>query len=79
MSNSVISSMFTKVDLIHVRFTRSLNQNFYVFPCRTNIRRFSFSYNGVIIWNALSHELKGTVTFHKFKRVIKDSLLISYN
>ena len=31
MSNSVISSMFTKVDLIHVRFTRSLNQNFYVF------------------------------------------------
>ena len=32
-SNSVISSMFTKVKLVHVRLTSSLNSNFYVFLC----------------------------------------------
>ena len=45
-SNSVISSMLTKVESVHVRFTRSLNKNF-VFPCCTNIRTFFLSYDGV--------------------------------
>ena len=42
------------------------------------MHRFFFSYNGVTIWKALSQEVKGTVTYHKFTRVVKDSQLISY-
>ena len=69
--------MFTKVESVQVRFTRSLDKNF-VFPCSTNITHIFLSYNGVTTWKALSQEIKGTAIYHKFTHVVKDSQLISY-
>ena len=51
--------------------------SYYAEPIRTNLGRFSFKYNGPILWNTLDEKLK-TLSLHQFKSKLKSNILNSY-
>ena len=59
---------------IHVHNTK--NANYFSLPkCKTNIRLFSFQYQGPKFFNSLSHELQNSPNIASFKHKLKLFLL----
>jgi hypothetical protein len=77
--NSVVFDLFRKIEFVHSRFTRSACCNFFVFPCRTNVRK-NFAVNrGVTLWNGLDRDIKTVISYCIFKRMLKTKLFDAYN
>ncbi len=45
-----------KTSEVHILNTRSSIHKFFVFFVRTNVRKYFIFYNGVKMWNNLSHD-----------------------
>ena len=69
---------FQSVSTIHRYNTRLASRSsYYAEPIRTNFGRFSFKYNGPILWNTLDEKVK-TLSLHQFKSKLKSNIVNSY-
>jgi len=66
--------MFTLTSQIHSHNTRNSNL-FYIFPCRTNIRKFSIRFQGPKLFNSLSPEIQNSESVGSFGKRLKKFLL----
>jgi len=71
---------FRSVSTIHQYNTRLASRSsYYAEPrIRTNFGRFSFKYNGPILWNTLNEKLKN-LSLNQFKSNLKTNILNSYS
>ena len=68
------SEMFLLTNQIHHYNTRNSN-SFYLFSCRTNIRKFAIRFQGPKLFNSFSTEIQYADSFSQFKSKLKTSLL----
>lgn len=71
---NTFNNMFTLTNQIHSYNTRNSNC-FYVFPCRTNIRRFSIRFRGPQFYNSLNQEIQNCESVGLFSKLLKKFLL----
>ena len=71
---NTFNNMFTLTNQIHSYNTRNSNC-FYVFPCRTNIRRFSIRFRGPQFYNSLNQEIQNCESVGLFSKLLKKCLL----
>ena len=71
---NTFSNMFTLTNQIHSYNTRNSNC-FYVFPCRTNIRRFSIRFRGPQFYNSLNQEIQNSESVGLFSKLLKNVFL----
>ena len=70
----VFSNTFLRRNQVHNYDTRNAS-SFHVPKCRTNIRRFSFQYQGPLFFNSLSPDVVSSVSVSTFKKNLKKLLL----
>ena len=70
----VFSNAFLRRNQVHNYDTRNAS-SFHVPKCRTNIRRFSFQYQGPLFFNSLSPDVVSSVSVSAFKKNLKKLLL----
>ena len=68
------NQIFQNGNQIHEYSTRY--SDFYLYSCRTNIKKFSILFQGPRIWNSLPSNIKNAPTFNIFKHVIKPFLRV---
>ena len=56
--------------------TRNSNRKFYIFPCRTNFRKFSIRFQGPKFFNSLNQEIQDSESISLFAKRLKTFLLI---
>ena len=71
---TTINKMFTLTNQIHSYNTRNSNC-FYVFPCQTNICRFSIRFRGPQFYNSLNQEIQNCESVGLFCKLLKKILL----
>ena len=72
---SPFENFFTPTSAVHGHNTRSASKAALCVPqIRTNYGKFSIRYKGVIIWNALSEDLRNVNSRTKFKLEVKHKL-----
>ena len=70
---NTFNNMFTLTNQIH---SYMYNTNcFYIFPCRTNIRRFSIRFRGPQFYNSLNREIQNCESVGLFSKLLKEFLL----
>ena len=70
----VFNNTFLRRNQIHGYDTRNAS-SFHVPKCRTNIRRFSFQYQGPLFFNSLSRDIVSSVSVSTFRKNLKKHLL----
>ena len=50
--------MFILASQMHSYNKRNSNRKFYIFPCRTNFRKFSIRFQGPKFFNSLNQEIQ---------------------
>ena len=68
------SRYYTENSAIHKYNTRQ-NSNLHLPQCRTSLKRNTISFQGPILWNALSDKIKSCQSLNTFKRKLKLFLL----
>ena len=71
---NTFNNMFTLTNQIHSYNTRNSNC-FYIFPCRTNIRRFSIRFRGPQFYNSLNQVIQKCESVGLFSKLLKEFLL----
>ena len=67
----IITEIFIKFDKVHKYNSRSLQYNFIIKPCRTNIRKLFIINSGAMLWNKSPMEFHKCTTYLCFKRMLK--------
>ncbi len=66
---------FSAINDIHSICTRqSKAGNLYIPKCNTNYGKNTFRYNGCVLWNVLSQDIRNAKNFMSFKRMFKNDL-----
>jgi hypothetical protein len=73
-----VSQLFLRCNNAHDVCTRSALYNFYVYPCRTNIRRNFVANHGVQLWNLLPAAFRECMSLCVFKKLIRKHILSTY-
>jgi hypothetical protein len=73
-----VSQLFLRCNNAHNVCTRSALYNFYVYPCRTNIRRNFVANHGVQLWNLLPTAFRECMSLCVFKKLIRKHILSTY-
>ena len=68
------SQYYTENSAIHKYYTRQ-NSNLHLPQCRTSLKQNTISFQGPILWNALSDKIKSCQSLNIFKRKLKLFLL----
>jgi len=78
-NNSLINfqDMFILNNQIHSYNTRS-SKLFHLPRARTKIRQYSIKYQGPVIFNSLSNDIKESVTYSSFTKKLKSHLISKY-
>ena len=63
-----LSKLFNKLD--H-SYTARRNNNFYIYPVRTNLGKFNIAYRGPKEWNNLPPDAQTAVHIESFKKLVK--------
>ena len=71
---NVFNNSFLQRNQVHGYDTRNAS-SFHIPKCRTNIRRFSFQYQGPLFFNSLSPDVVSSVSVSTFKKNLKKLLL----
>ena len=71
---NTFNNMFTLTNQIHSYNTRNSNC-FYIFPCPTNIRRFSIRFRRPQFYNSLNQEIQNCESVGLFTKLLKKFLL----
>ena len=71
---NVFKEMFLMTNQVHSYNTRNSN-TFYLFPARTNIRRFGIKFQGPKFFNSLNNSIQSAATISLFKSKLKTYLL----
>jgi hypothetical protein len=73
-----VSQLFFCCNNAHNVCTRSALYNFYVYPCRTNIRRNFVANHGVQLWNLLPAAFPECMSLCVFSKLIRKHILSTY-
>ena len=76
LPNTFYNNMFTLTNQIHSYNTRNSNC-FYIFPCRTNIRRFSIRFRGPQFYNSLNQEIQNCESVGLLSKLFHFTLCLS--
>ena len=61
---------------LHSYNTRNSDRKFYIFPCRTNFRKFSIRFQGPKFFNSPNQEIQDSESISLFSKRLKTFLLI---
>jgi hypothetical protein len=73
-----IGVMFVRLYEIHTRVTRGFQYDFFVPRCITTSRQQFIVYQGSVLWNALSVNIKMSTSVNNFKRQLRTHLFSNY-
>jgi len=74
-----VQEHFTMLNTKHVYMTRStVKKNFYCQSVRTKLKSFCISVAGVKLWNNVDMNVKNSISFHIFKKKLKQLYIDSY-
>ena len=76
-SNQQGSSYRESNKQVHSYATRHTN-DFHLPVCRTNLRKFSVSFQGPIYYNSIENDIKESNFLHLFKTKLKKKLYVNY-
>ena len=62
---------------VHSYATRYAN-DFHLPFCRTNLRKFSVSFQGPTYYNSLENDIKESYSLHSFKTKLKKKIYVNY-
>ena len=74
-----VINLFYHCNSVHNFSTRSSLFNFYVYPCRINVRKNFVDNKGTSLWNSLPIANRKGSSISVFKKVIRNNILSSYN
>ena len=68
--------MFILASQVHSYNTRNSNRKFYIFPCRTNFRKFSIRFQVPKFFNSLYQEIQDSESISLFAKRLKTFLVL---
>ena len=74
---SQFAHYFELKSLIH-NYPLRRDNDLFVRPCRTSIRKFTVRFNGVMYWNSLDDSIRNKNNLPMFKNCLKEYLLSLY-
>ena len=75
---STFENVFKHNNEIHSHNTRQ-SKKFHTISRRTKLGQFSISYMGPLVWNEYNHLQENCKNIYRFKKLMKNELLLSYN
>ena len=74
---SKFNNYFSLNKQVHSYATRYAN-DFHLPSCRTNLRKFSVSFQGPTYYNSIENDIKESNSLHLFKTKLKKKLYMNY-
>ena len=74
---SKFNNYFSLSKQVHSYATRQAN-DFHLPFCRTNLRKFSVSFQGPAYYNSIENDIKESNSLHLFKTKLKKKLYMNY-
>ena len=78
-SPAYFKNHFTRSRDAHVYHTRASNADLYLPKFKTNMRKCTLKYSGVVNWNKLPLDIKSIDNYHCFRKKVKSWLLENLN
>ena len=75
---SKFNNYFSLNKQVHSYATRYARNDFHLPFCRTNLRKFSVSFQGPTFYNSLNNDIKESNSLHSFRAKLKKNIYINY-